>query len=557
MGVVAKERVDLPDDLQALKEIASRYKALLDEREALLEEKEALLQERTALLAERDTTIAQLRHRIDVLSRALFEPRSERRPIWKPTDQPGQGWLLFPDLIERAERVADKTGQRGSVEITRVGKPRKKGGRRKKYPSHLPVIRTTFELPEDDRNCVCGHELHEIGEEVTRELERLEITVVHEIARKKYACRACTDGVTTAEGPPRVIPKGQLGVGFLSHVIVERFAHHMPYHRQEKKYAAEGLDLSRSVLWRSTHRCAEQLKPIYEELVRQVLASDAIHTDDTAVTLQVSRTGGRRQARIWVYRDLEGRQVFDFTQSRGRDGPARLLEEYRGYVIADAYPLYDVFFGPEKATEVGCWSHARRYFVRAETSDPTLAKEAISKIGLLYDVERCAKELSMGPEEVFALRQELSLPLLEDFETWMKARRLEVLDKSPMARAIDHALSNWEALKRYCEDGRLPIDNNPAERSLRSVAVGRKNWNFIGNEKGGWTAAILFSLVETAKAAGVDPRTYLEDVLLRVGTEEDVSSLTPHGWKERWEPKVKAHRQDLLERLMGRAGARK
>lgn len=541
MGVVEKGRVDLPEDLAALKEVASRYRALLEEREALL--------------AERDETIARLKHRIEVLSRALFEPRSERRPISDPVDQPGQAWLLFPDLIERAERVADETGQRGSVELCTPGRPRKKGGRRKKYPAHLPVIRTTFELPEDERTCACGHELHEIGEEITKELERLEITVVHEIARKKYACRSCTDGVTTADGPPRVIPKGQLGVGFLAHVIVERFAHHMPYHRQEKKYAGEGLELSRSVLWRSTHRCAELLEPIYEELERQVLESDAIHTDDTAVTLQASKAGGRRKARIWVYRDLEGRQVFDFTESRGRDGPARLLEDYRGYVIADAYPTYDSFYGPDQATEVACWAHTRRYFVRAETTDPTLAKEAIAKIRELYEVERAAKKAELGPEEVLVLRQEHSVPLLAELEAWLQARRAEVLDKSPMARAIDYALSNWEALNRYCEDGRLPIDNNAAERSLRSVAVGRKNWNFIGNGNGGRTAAVLFSLVETAKAAGLDPRTYLRDVLLRIATESDVSTLTPHGWKEQWRPQVAAHRQDLMERLLARTSA--
>ncbi|MEM7518546.1 MAG: transposase, partial [Planctomycetota bacterium] len=265
---------------------------------ALLADREAALAEREALLAERDAIIAKLEHRIDLLTREAFGPRTERRPTPGNTDHIAQAWLLFPELIELAERVADATQQRGEVEIKQTPNPKKKGGRRKKYPSHLPVIRTTYELPDAKRSCDCGHALHEIGEEVTRELERLELTVVHEIARKKYGCRSCTDGVRTAEGPPRVIDKGQLGVSFLSHVLVERFGNHMPYHRLERKYASEGLDLSRSVLWRSAHRCAEFLEPIHKELERQVLNSDAIHTDDTTVTLKEAKGGGRKTARI-------------------------------------------------------------------------------------------------------------------------------------------------------------------------------------------------------------------------------------------------------------------
>ena len=467
MGVVTKERVELPNDVEALK--------------AMVAERDTLLAERDTLLAERDAEIAHLAHRVDVLTRMAFEPNSERRPAAPLTDQANQTWLLFPELVELAERVADETAQRGTIELKAPAKPKKKGGRRKKYPAHLPTVRTTYELPEDQRTCTCGHALHEIGEEVTRELERLELMIVHEIARMKYACRACTDGVKIALGPPRVIGKGQLGVGFLANVLTERFANHMPYNRLERKYASEGLDLSRSVLWRSSHRCAERLWPIYRELERQTLASFALHTDDTTAPLKESKTGGRKLARIWVYRDLEGRQVFDFTESRSRDGPARLLGDYTGYVIADAYPGYDAFFGPGKATEVACWAHTRRYFVRAETTDPKLADEAIARIKELYEVERAAKRAELDPLAVLELRRSRSVPLLARLQEWLIVKRMEVLDKSPMAKAIDYALGNWKALSRYCEDGRLPIDNNAAERSLRAVAVGRKNWNFIGN----------------------------------------------------------------------------
>lgn len=504
-----------------------------------------------SLLTKRDARIVELEHANRVLSKMLFAPRTERRPSTEFDPKEAQGWLMFPELVEAAERVADATGQTGDVEIVvPEHKRRKKAARRKSFPAHLPVIRTTYELPEGERSCACGTALHEIGEETSKELERLELTIVHEISRKKYACRSCEEGVKTAAGPGRVIEKGLLGVGFLAHTLVERFGNHMPYHRQEKKYATEGLALSRSVLWRSAHRCAELLMPIYEEMQRQLLESFGIHTDDTPVTLKESKGGGRRTARIWIYRNLEGLQVFDFTESRGRDGPAKFLGDYRGYIIADAYPGYDAFFGPEKATEVGCWTHARRKYVDAEATDPELSKEAVERIGTLYKIERRVKGLD--PEEVEKVRQREAAPLLDALHDWLTVTRTKVLDKAPMGRAIDYTLSNWQALTKYLEDGRLPIDNNPAEQSLRQVAVGRKNWEFIGNENGGQTAAVIYSLIATAKTVGIDPRTYLRDVLLRIATESDVATLTPHGWKARWAEEVEQHRASILERLLAR-----
>jgi len=532
MGVVAKERTGLPDDVEALK---------------------AIIAERDAIITEREARIATLEHANHILAKIAFAPSSERRPSAGFDASGAQGWLLFPELIEAAERVADATGQTGAVEVTQPeAKPRKKGGRRRQYPAHLPVVTTTYELPEEERTCACGQPLSEMGAEQSRELERLERTLVHEIRRLKYACKACQEGVKTAPGPDRVIDKGQLGVGFLAHVLVERFGNHMPYHRLEKKYASEGLDLSRSVLWRSAHRCAELLEPIYAQMKRDVLASPAIHTDDSPVTLQESKAGGRRQARVWIYRDLRGVQVFDFTETRARDGPRDFLGDYAGYLIADAYPGYDAFFGPEKATEIACWAHTRRKYLDAEATDPELAKEAVARIGELYAIERHAKEANLKVEAIAELRRRETRPRLDALHDWLCVTRQKVLDKSPMGRAIDYTLANWTALGRFVEDGRLPIDNNAAERSLRQVAVGRKNWLFIGNENGGRTAMVLYSLVATAKEFGVDPRTYLRDVLLRIARESDVTTLTPYGWKERWQPVVEQHRLSILERLMAR-----
>jgi transposase len=338
-----------------------------------------------------------------------------------------------------------------------------------------------------------------------------------------------------------------LGTGALAHVITERFGNHLPYHRLEKKYAAEGLALSRSVLCRSSLACAELLQPIWQQMLAEIRAADLLQTDDTPVVLQESSIGARKTARMWIYRDLKKRHVYDFTESRSRDGPLAILGDFEAFVQADAYGGYDVLFGPgSKMTEVGCWAHARRYFKQALDAEQALATEALATIRRLYAIERAAKEQNLDADGVLRLRQEHAVPELERFKTWLEVTRTQVLDKGPMAKAIGYALSNWIALNRYVTDGRIPIDNNGAERALRAVAVGRKNWILIGNVRGGKCAAILYSLVQTAKAIGIDPKTYLRDVLERIAKEADVEKLTPHGWQQHFAAEVAAERDRLL-----------
>lgn len=267
------------------------------------------------------------------------------------------------------------------------------------------MIRSTFELPLDQRGCACGSKLEPIGEELSRELERLEISVVHEIARTKYACKACANGVKIAAGPERVIDKGILGVGFLAHVLVERFGQHMPYNRLEAKYAAEGFDLSRSVLCESSVRCAELLAPIAEQIKRDALASGVIQADDTPVTIQEDSYENSRTGRMWVYRGLGAQVFFDSTESRSRDGPADVLKDFVGYMQADAFPGYDALYKDGRIVEVGCWAHARRYFIEAEDGEPDLSREAVRRIGELYAIERQAKQAQRSPEEIREVRQ--------------------------------------------------------------------------------------------------------------------------------------------------------
>jgi hypothetical protein len=236
-------------------------------------------------------------------------------------------------------------------------------------------------------------------------------------------------------------------------------------------------------------------------------------------------------------------------ESRGRDGPTRVLNGLRGYMQADANAVYDIYFRSGELLEVGCWAHARRHFIEAEIGEPELVKEAVARIGELYAIERRAKAAGLSSEHVRELRRAESLPRLERLRDWLTVTRTSVLDKGRLAKAIDYVQSNWDALCRYCDDGRLAIDNNAAERALRTVAVGRKNWIFFGNERGGKTAAVMYSLIATCKEHGIDSRTYLRDVLLRIAKVSDVRELTPYGWKERWAKVVEDHRASILERL--------
>lgn len=501
-----------------------------------------------AIIAKQQGQIARLEHENRLLRKELFAPSSERRPSSGFAMDPLQMHLLFPELIEAAERVADEKWVEGEVEIRSQGQKRSPK-RRKDFPPHLPVIRTTFELPADQRRCSCGQEMSEIGEELSRELERLEIAVVHEIARKKYACKHCESGVKVAPSPQRVIDKGLLGVGFLAHVLVDRFAHHMPYNRLESKYATEGLDLSRSTLCESAIQCAEILAPVADQIRKDAMASGIVQTDDTPVTIQEGSQLRSRQGHVWVYRGLGGEVFFDMTESRARDGPIKVLGDFTGYMQADAYVVYDDIYKRGNVIEVGCWAHARRYFVDAEVTEPKLAKEVIARIGELYVVERQGKASGLSCEQLRDLRHAESLPRLERLREWMEVTRTQVLDRGPMGKAIHYALSNWTALVRYCKDGRLSIDNNAAERALRSIAVGRKNWIFFGNERGGQAAAVMYSLIATCKEHEIEPRTYLRDVLLRIAKVSDVRELTPYGWKARWQKVVADHRASILERV--------
>lgn len=509
----------------------------------------------TELLGQRDAHIRALEHKLYVWGKMLFGPRTEKRSTAEPAPAPGQPWLPFADLLDAAQRVADRHGVNGSIEVEtpKDEKPRKKAARRSVFPEHLPRVRTTIEVPEADRLC-CSKPMEPMGFESSKELERIEIAVVHEIARTKYCCRVCQSQVLTAPAPTRPLPRSLLGAQWLSHLAVERFGNHMPYHRLEKKYESEGLELSRTVLSRSMIEVAELLEPVREALREEVVKCDVAFADESHAVVQESRAGPSKKAWIWVYSNKEGESYFDYSESRGRDSPSRVLKGYAGYLHVDGYCVYELVVDPARVKHVACWVHARRKFDEARSTDAVLADQALDFIGKLFAIDRAGKERGLDAAGLHALRKEHAPKILAEFEEWLQVRQTQVLPKSGMGMAIKYTLERWEALCRFLEDGRLELDNNRSERAIRCMAVGRKNWVILGNERGGRTAALFYSLIATSKAHGLDPKVYLHDVMLRRAEGVDPKWLTPREWKARFAAEVAERRDYVLRMLTAKLG---
>ncbi len=350
--------------------------------------------------------------------------------------------------------------------------------------------------------------------------------------------------VIAAPKPPMPIAKGLPGPGLLAHLIVSKYTDHMPLHRLQRTYERQGYFLHRSTLCDWLGACADLLRPLYDLMVSVVLQSRVIHTDDTPVKLQELVTHLLSTARLWVYLGdaAQPYNVFDFTVNRKRDGPQQFLAKYQGYLQADAFSGYDGLYLPDSRTstariiEVACNAHARRKFYEARGSDALRSHQALAYYRQLYELERQAKDFGDGQR--LQMRQDLAVPILSQFHQWLEAQRPEVLPKSPMAEALGYALNNWAALVRYSDAGFLAIDNNVAEREMKRIAIGRKNWLTVGSPRGGQTAAVLFSFTSTCQRLGVDPWAYLQDLLTRLPTTPagGLGEFLPDHWQEARRP---------------------
>jgi transposase len=478
-------RMQLPDDVEALKDVA-----------------------------------LALHQRVEFLNNKLAAYEMRKAPA---NTESGQDVFAFAEVSAASELAVER------VEESRESSPH---GRRP-IDENLPVERREYSPLEADRMCSCGQSRLKIGEEISRQYEYVPASLrVIEHARIKFACPKCKDSVVIGPLPEKVIDKGLAGPGLLSQIVTSKYGDHLPLYRQEDILARHGVEIPRSTQCQWVAQVADLLSPIYDAMVAEVLKSKRIHTDDTTVQLQEKGSGKTRTARFWTYVGDEAhpQTVYTFTLSRNRDGPQKFLKGYSGYLQADAYGGYDGLYVSGSIREVACWAHARRKFDEAQNTNPR-ALEMLALIRKLYDVEEKARDQS--PLIRKQLRMLQSVPVLNGIYDWLKARSLDTLPKSPLGQSVHYCLRQWTALTRYTEDGSLEPDNNAAERALRGIAIGRKNWLFVGSENGGKRAAILFSLIATCKRHGVDPFAYLRDVLVRISHHpaSHVVALTPAYWR--------------------------
>jgi transposase len=509
---------NLPADAAALQQMLLRTLAELQVATAQLNAT-------SAELAAKERELQRVQHWLEQLLRNRYGQKRER------VDE--------HQLFMFAAQIAS-TGQEPPPEPKAAAaepRPAPQGHGRQPLPKSLKRRRVVYDVSEAERHCPqCHGELKHIGEDIREELEYVPASLeVIEHACQKYACpKGCT--VVTAEKPAAPIEKGLAGPGLLAQVAVSKFGDHLPLNRQESIFARQGVELSRQTMCGWMADCAELVDPLYQLMKQRALSSKVVQTDDTPVPVLDPELPRTRTGRIWTYvGDAEHPYtVYDYTPSRSRDGPDEFLKDFRGYLQADAYSGYDhLYKEPERGvTEVACMAHARRKFYEAQSSDLMRSMVVLAYIHLLYDVERQAREGKLDAAARLALRQERSQPLLDDLKAYLERERSRVLPKSPIAQAIAYTLSNWDALVRYAKDGDLEIDNNGAERSLRGVAVGRRNWTFFGSDNGGHTAAVLSSLVATAKRHHIDPFAYLRDVLAQISAypQNRLEELLPDKW---------------------------
>ena len=488
-----------------------------------------------ALIESLVADLEQYKQRVDYLLRRLFGSTSERI-------DPNQ-LALFKEALEQA---AQEAGAEDESPVPAPARAKRNGHGRQRLPEDLPRTRVEHDISDADKTCPNGHKRVRIGEDVSEQLDFTPASYyVIEHVRPVYACNApaCDCGVVQAAKPAQPIEKGLAGPGLLAHVITSKYCDHIPLHRQERIIARHGVHLSRKTLCDWVLQTAGVLRPIVEAMKEHVLESKVIHTDDTPVRVQdPKKKRTTRKAYLWPYVGDAGHPytVFDYTPTRNKDGPETFLAEFTGtreqprFLQCDAYAGYNGLFTQDRhLLEVGCWAHARRKFFESKTSDPVRANEALIEIGKLYALERDAKEFDLDTVERQRLRQDKANPLLDAFRDSMIACKREALPKSPLGQAINYALGNWDALTRYTTDGALSIDNNPAEHAVRAIAVGRKNWLFLGSDRGGRAAAIHFSLIASARRHDLDPFAYLRDLLKRIPTHPNrrIQDLLPDRWK--------------------------
>lgn len=532
----------LPDDVEALKAALLIMRQELDVARADSAAAKAQVSDDQALIAHLKLQIAKLR-------RDRFGASAER------TDRVLDQLELQLEEVEATASEDELAAEIAAARTTRVAAFERKRPSRKPFPEHLPRERVIVPGP-----CACaacgGTRLAKLGEDVTETLEVIprQWKVIQHV-REKFTCRDC-ETISQAPAPFHVIARGWAGPSLLAMILFEKFGQHQPLNRQAERYAKEGVPLSLSTLADQVGACAAVLMPLFSRIEAHVLAADRLHGDDT--TVPVLAKGKTDTGRLWVYvRDdkpfagpAPPAAVFYYSRDRRGAHPVAHLKTWSGVLQADAYGGYGDLYAPARqpapVIEAGCWAHARRKFFeladveaaalkKARGEKPRsvypLALEAVLRIDAIFAIERDI--LGLPPADRQAARQAQSKPLVEDLAAWLNTTRETLTRAHDLAKAINYMLRRWPAFTRFLDDGRVCLSNNAAERALRGIALGRKSWLFCGSDRGGQRAAIMYSLIVTAKMNDVDPQAWLADVLARIAEHpaQKIDDLLPWNWK--------------------------
>ena len=466
----------------------------------------------------------KLAHEIALLKRFKFAKRSEQL-------SPDQASLL-DDLIDTD--IAAIEAELEALQPAPVEAKVRQQPKRAPLPPQFP--RTLIHHEPDNSHCQCGCALKRIGEDASEKLDYTPgVFTVERHIRGKWACEQC-ETLIQAPVPAHVIDKGVPTAGLLAHIMVAKFADHLPLYRQEKIFGRAGLPIARSTLAQWVGQTGVQLQPLVEALREAVLAQRVVHADETPVQMLAPGEKKTHRAYVWAYCTTPFSAlkavVYDFSPSRAGEQARNFLGTWNGKLVCDGFAGYKAGF-EGGITEIGCMAHARRKFFDLHVANKSqLAEQALHSIGGLYEVERKAKEMS--DEDRWRLRQEMAIPIAEKLHEWMLAQRELVPEGSATAKALDCSLKRWVALTRYLNDGAVPIDNNRVENTIRPWALGRSNWLFAGSLRSGKRAAAIMSLIQSARMNGHDPFAYLKDVLTRLPTQRAsaIDQLLPHQWAQ-------------------------
>jgi transposase len=517
-GAPAALAAELPDDPAALKELL-------------------LTQQRKIAELELDNLL--LNHRLAKLLKQCYGPRADKAPL-------GQMLLEFAQNLEAQPVAAEDLppGTNPDTVSRRVSVGRSGGRRNLAQREDLPVLEHIHDLPEEQKACpVCQAARVQIGQEVTWQLGfHPGFFFRHKHVRIKYACQHCEQAasesgpqITLADKPVQPIDKCLAAPELLAHVAVAKFADFTPLYRLEGIFDRVDVHIDRATMCLWMRDIAELVMPLYRRMAERVLQSHVIATDETILPMQAPEAN--TPARIWIYRGDEAHpyNVFDFTLSRSRDGPARFLAGYHQVLLADAYGGYEGICTEGGIIQAGCWANARRKVVENRALMPAIGDAALDLIGRLFAVEKQAEERELTIPQRLALRQEHSAPVIAELQAKLALWRSQLLPKHPLAQALGYIQNQWQPLRAFLADGAIAIHNNLAEQQMKRIALGRKNFLMVGNPRGGQTAAILSSLTSTCQRHRINPELYLTQLLVNLPATpvSQLDTWLPDQWKAR------------------------